>query len=96
MFPEFKKFFIFPKSRGKSSTSANTIENYQESPIDFLIESNHSAAEQHRMAFAKSHAIHFANWCRIHDTLFANEVCTIQQLYDKYIKEMQTLKDNNL
>jgi hypothetical protein len=35
----------------------------------------------------KEHKIDFANWCRIHDNKYPNEVWTIQQLFDKYIKE---------
>lgn len=30
----------------------------------------------------------FANWCRIHDNKYPNTVMTIQQLYDKYEKEL--------
>jgi hypothetical protein len=38
-------------------------------------------------AMEKEHKIDFANWCRIHDNKYPNEVWTIQQLFDKYIKE---------
>ena len=31
--------------------------------------------------------IEFANWCRIHDNKYPNEVWTIQQLFDKYYNE---------
>jgi hypothetical protein len=31
--------------------------------------------------------IDFANWCRIHDKKFPNEVWTIQQLHTKYYQE---------
>ena len=31
--------------------------------------------------------IDFANWCRIHDKKFPNEVWTIQQLHTKYFTE---------
>lgn len=29
----------------------------------------------------------FANWCRIHDSTYENEIWTIQQLFDKYNNE---------
>jgi len=37
--------------------------------------------------YTEEQMIGFANWCRIHDKKFPNEVWTIQQLQTKYYKE---------
>jgi hypothetical protein len=33
--------------------------------------------------------MNFANWCRIHDSSNPNQVWTIQQLFEKYNKEIK-------
>jgi len=45
--------------------------------------------QQERM-YSEEEVLEFANWCRIHDSKYPNQIWTIQQLFEKYEKE--TLK----
>jgi hypothetical protein len=45
---------------------------------------------QSERMYSEEEVLEFANWCRIHDGKYPNQVWTIQDLFEKYEKE--TLK----
>jgi hypothetical protein len=64
----------------------------QQTAVEWLIEntamSNDIWADEINQAKEKSEEemMNFANWCRIYDNKYPNQIWSIQQLFDKYRK----------